>query len=597
MLRNILLFSLIEILLAVDVTNIVKNIQSEKEDSKYSKIKEIVAEKISSNGYNIAFFILSMAIVKGREYLIHQNDKMFQRNWEEEINKIFKNKAIKIEKIFKEIELLDETINKEEKDTLSSVLKDEKDNIILEYIINYTSSNIIEENLKNITRLNILILGLSQIGKTTLINEILFLDEKKKGKVGDDAKSTTMEDTPFISDVLKHIRIIDSRGIEIGENNLGVWFNHYKTLMEENTKKGNLNDLIHCIWYCVSGNVINDPELENIKKINTLFNKYKVPIIFVYLKPFFSNDIEKIKSRTSTINNNFIAVQSIHYKQKCKENEEFCFNENQEYKPKNMDKLLYMTKDLALDGIINSISSRTIYNITEEIAKLIKRRFNQKYEEFVEIINGIEIELKQTESPDIISKNIDNAKEKMINKIFEMIEEALFKSQKNISNKTKNLIRQIQKKIEDKYNKKFEELYKNTLDETIEEIKQKKNETYIEQQEKTFLGCSELNEKDLDKDLKNFNNKFEDSYLIQLYSMKKSFETINEKIIEQILDILISGIDEIIKDKNLYEELEKKINTTCRKEGDKLINILDEEIKLAFKKKTFFGWFKELFTN
>ena len=47
-----------------------------------------------------------------------------------------------------------------------------------------------------------------------MINEILLLPEDKKGKTGGEGESVTMEDTPYISDKLKHIKIIDSRGME-----------------------------------------------------------------------------------------------------------------------------------------------------------------------------------------------------------------------------------------------------------------------------------------------------------------------------------------------------------------------------------------------
>ena len=315
------------------------------------------------------------------------------------------------------------------------VLKEEKKKATTNYTMDYISSSLIEENIKGIKRINILSLGNTKIGKTTLINEILFLDEKHKGKVGDDAKSSTMEDTPFISDFLKHIKIIDSRGIEIDEFNMEKWLEKYKGKMEENTKKGNFDELIHCIWYCVSGNVMNDGEIKKIKKINSLFNKFQVPIIFVYLKPFIANDIINLKKETTKINNNFIPVQSIDFINKCKENDENCFHEPQFYPKKNMDKLLYMTKDLVLEGIINSVSSRTIYYLKDGLEQTIQQRFDDEFYIFEELLNNITKNLKQGKSLNNIIPNIDEKREEFINKIIKIIEFSLFGGKNKISKK------------------------------------------------------------------------------------------------------------------------------------------------------------------
>ena len=132
-----------------------------------------------------------------------------------------------------------------------------------------------------------------------MINEILLLPEDKKGKTGGEGRSVTMEDTPYISDKLKHIKIIDSRGMEIGNFSLKNFSERYRNKMLENTKYGNYNDLIHCIWYCVSGNLMNGEEIHAIRQIHSLFDKFKVPIIFVYLKPFNSHDVNILKNQTS----------------------------------------------------------------------------------------------------------------------------------------------------------------------------------------------------------------------------------------------------------------------------------------------------------
>lgn len=77
-------------------------------------------------------------------------------------------------------------------------------------------------------------MGASQIGKTTLINDILFLEGDERGKEGGEGVSTTKEDKTYTSNVLKHIKITDSCGFESVDNNLEKWFENYKNLTKKN---------------------------------------------------------------------------------------------------------------------------------------------------------------------------------------------------------------------------------------------------------------------------------------------------------------------------------------------------------------------------
>ena len=286
----------------------------------YSKMKEYVdsPEKL--------IFAVGATII--HKYYVGINDEEFQEDWEKEKYQFTHYEVNKLKDIFddfsKKCDNLNEEIYEKEINDLNTIFEKEKKVIVNDYIMDYISSNIIEKNLEDVTRLNILCLGKSQIGKTTLINEILFLDDDKKGKTGGEGQSTTMEDTPYISDKIKHIKIIDSRGMESGNFSLKNFTERYKNKMTENTKYGNYSDLIHCIWYCVSGNLMNEEEINAVNQLNSLFNKFKVPIIFVYLKPFDYKEIKILRKQTSKINNNFIPVQSIYHVDKCEKDDPDC---------------------------------------------------------------------------------------------------------------------------------------------------------------------------------------------------------------------------------------------------------------------------------
>ena len=533
--------------------------------------------------------IVGTALYKAKEYYTEKNDEEFSQNWNKQRNEytndqieVIRDRIIKyIDKL--DIEKMDKSIYDEEIEEFNSILENEKKKAVNDYIIEYISNKFIEENIKNITRINILVLGKTKIGKTTLINEILFLDEKHKGKVGDDAKSTTMNDTPYTSDILKHILLIDSRGIEIGGFNLDKWLEKYKKKMDENTKYGNFNGLIHCIWYCVSGNEMNNEEIEMLNKINLLFNNtFKIPIIFVYLKPFIDEDIIKLKKATSDINNNFIPVQSKNYINKCKEDDKFCFHEPQRYNKKNMDILLNMTKDLALDGIINSVTSRTIYYLKEKLEELIDKRFYEEFYEFIEIIGKIENNFDNLESLNNIIRKIDEKREENILKIIRIIEYSLFGSKNKTSLNIKNSISSIQKKIEKKYIEKITNIYYSILDSENIKMKERKESSHKEYMKETWFGCNDLKDTDSDLDFRIFKKEIDSKYFVGIYSMIKSFETINKMLKKDILKKLKSQFEVIFADEDLSTKLKEKIRIESEKWTKDLLDSLEKEIKSAF---------------
>ena len=515
-----------------------------------------------------------------------KNDDEFQKDWEKEMNQLTRYEIDKLKKLFyyfsKNIEDFDEINYEKELNELSSIFEKEKKEIVNDYILDFISSNTIEKNIEDITRLNILCLGKSQIGKTTLINEILFLDEKHKGKVGGVGKSTTMNDTSYISDKLKHLKIIDSRGMESGNFSLKNFSEHYKNKMFENTKYGNYNDLIHCIWYCVSGNVMNGEEIAAIRQINSLFNNFKVPIIFVYLKPFYYKDIIVLKKRTSEINNNFIAVQSIHFIKECEKEDLNCFHDKVKYKPKNMDALLNMTKNLALDGIKNAVSSSACFYLMQNIEKEFEIRFEKKFEEFKNLLYYFE-DIIYSKEFYISLDFINRVREKNIEKIIEIIEETLYNSKRKLSKEGIDIIYSIQNKIENTYRKKFSSLYNEHLYNFLLIIAEKKVEMFNEYQKTKWFGY--LDNININDDLKEIEKFIDSNYIVQIYSMIASFETFNKKLKNHILSLLKSKIDKIIADKYSLEKLENKIKYEVEKKTMNMINSLDNEIRNSFNNR------------
>jgi len=430
-------------------------------------------------------------------------------------------------------------------------------------------------------------LGASQIGKTALINDILFLEGDERGKEGGEGISTTKEDKTYSSKVLNHIKITDSCGFEVANNYLEKWFENYKHLTQNNIKEGNFDELIHCIWYGVSGNLISDEEIESIRQMHSLLDKFEVPIIFVNLKPFNIENTRILKKRTSLINNNFISVQPRYYEMKCKEDEkDDCFSEGQKFFPYNMDKLLYMTKNLATEGIINSVTSRVIHLINNTVTKSIEKKFKQKSLEFEKKIKNIYKNFEINKSPDITYDRLDEIRENFLGEIYELIELTLFDSKKKVTKETKDLINSIQKKIENSYKTFFKNIFDTEYEEIIKKMDLLKKTKHKKQNDKTYFGCSELKEEDFKSDIDDFIKKFNSGYLIQISALKKSLEKINEVLYDKILLILKSNIIEIISELKLSNKLEEKIKSETKKRIKKnLLDPFDEEIKSAFSKK------------
>ena len=93
-----------------------------------------------------------------------------------------------------------------------------------------------------------------------------------------------------------------------------------------------------------------------------------------------------------------------------------------------------------------------------------------------------------------------------------------------------------------------------------------------------------MDKSELEDDMIYTEKYFDSNYIVQIYSMIASFETINKRIKNNILSLLKSRIDVIISDENLINKLENKIKIEAEKWTKSLINSLDNEIKNSFPK-------------
>ena len=65
--------------------------------------------------------------------------------------------------------------------------------------------------------------------------------------------------------------------------------------IKERIKKHNPNELIHCIWYCITGSIIQKSDGSFIKDLLDIYILYKIPIIFVHTKSFSNTEYKVCK--------------------------------------------------------------------------------------------------------------------------------------------------------------------------------------------------------------------------------------------------------------------------------------------------------------
>ena len=139
--------------------------------------------------------------------------------------------------------------------------------------------------------LTILVLGKSGAGKTTLINKILNIN----AKVGDGGFVTT-ETTPYRSNAMPFLRLVDTRGIELDINYGAQKLEQEASrFINEQLQTGDYNKFVHCIWYCVSGKRFEDVEILALNRIRSIYQGNKIPIIIVYTQSVDEKSIENMK--------------------------------------------------------------------------------------------------------------------------------------------------------------------------------------------------------------------------------------------------------------------------------------------------------------
>ena len=142
------------------------------------------------------------------------------------------------------------------------------------------------DNLKKLLtqNFNILILGCTNVGKSTLINEFLKLEEEKKAKETEGGPTETKDFTEYIGKYNNYqYTLFDTNGItNDGKDSIQNKTKNTLNEITERIKSKDPNKLIHCVWYCFQGSNIQPSDRDFIEKLLNIYTTYSIPIIFVH---------------------------------------------------------------------------------------------------------------------------------------------------------------------------------------------------------------------------------------------------------------------------------------------------------------------------
>lgn len=137
----------------------------------------------------------------------------------------------------------------------------------------------LNEKLKSLNKLNIIVLGKSGVGKSTLINSVFrgnFAETGLGRPVTKDIKKIEKKEFP--------LAIYDTPGFELSGRQQNSVKDQIMDLINDGLRSKDINEAIHCIWYCVNvlGNrTFDETELRWLRSLTESNKSTRVPIIVV----------------------------------------------------------------------------------------------------------------------------------------------------------------------------------------------------------------------------------------------------------------------------------------------------------------------------
>ena len=240
-----------------------------------------------------------------------------------------------------------------------------------------------KEDSFKIDYLSIMIVGICGVGKSTLINNFLKLEGKKRAKTGT-GKYVTTNIGHYRSDKIPYLRLIDTRGIELNINyGAEAIKNDASNYIRFQLDTGNINNFVSCIWYCITGNRFQQAEEDLLNVLRSSYGDNTIPIIIVYTQAVDKKAIEEMDEyiKERNIYATFIKVLA-----ERKELDNGTFME-----PKGLDELLKETLIKCKKAMHGDMRKVMVENISKYIKDILikENAYIKKYINEVNITNFI----------------------------------------------------------------------------------------------------------------------------------------------------------------------------------------------------------------
>ena len=166
----------------------------------------------------------------------------------------------------------------------------------------------VQKQYRELKNLNIIVVGKTGVGKSTLINTIFRDNFAKTGTgrpVTTEVRMYTKENYP--------LRIYDTPGFELG----GAQEQNVKdaviTLIQNGIQSKKIEEMIHCIWYCInvgSNRTFDDSEIEWIRSL-TEDPRIDVPVLVILTQAVPKTKAETMKKDVERLNMNVSKVLTV----------------------------------------------------------------------------------------------------------------------------------------------------------------------------------------------------------------------------------------------------------------------------------------------
>ena len=142
----------------------------------------------------------------------------------------------------------------------------------------------IKENYSSLTTLNVVVIGKTGVGKSTLINSVFGENVAEVGlgrPVTQSIRKLEKEGTP--------LAIYDTPGLELqGDHSAENLLEQVTNLINEGIQSEDVNQAIHCIWYCINtaSSRVEPTEMNFLRELGENTRRCNVPVSLVLTQAF-----------------------------------------------------------------------------------------------------------------------------------------------------------------------------------------------------------------------------------------------------------------------------------------------------------------------